>query len=224
MRGLIESMAKVREKSSVYARIMAGCPLTRIDPRPGCFWKVHNKAIIAGEILSMYSNVWKGLALPSGIDEDRLDRERLERVVSVSRSFFIDTMSALEHCAMQVLPMYEETPMFVGLKECAEERRYLYMRDFIRGAGAYGFVDAVKLEDWNNLITIRNLSVHNNAISDRSLKCVIGHTKISMRPNRMMKGAITAYVELAETALDHFYDLLNRLEDQSDQQDTISPK
>lgn len=224
MRRLIESMARVREKSSVYARIMAGYPLARIDPRPGCFWKVHNKAIIAEEILSMYNNIWKGLTLPSGIDEDRLDQERLERVVSVSRSFFIDTMSALEHCAMQVLPIYEDTPIFAGLKEYADERRYLYMRDFIRGASAYGYVDAVKLEDWNNLITIRNLSVHNNAISDRSLKCLVGYTKISMRPNRMMKGAITAYVELAETALDHFYELLNRLEDQSDQQATISPK
>jgi len=60
---------------------------------------------------------------------------------------------------------------------------------------------------------MRNLVIHNNSEADRSGIYELDDLKISMRPNRMMKGPTTTFVKLSEKATELFYQWLRKVDE-----------
>ena len=164
------------------------------DPRSMCFWNIRNRALISQEIVGFYGKAWDG-------DESTGD-EMSERMMVVTRDMFVDVVSSVEKAARDCMRLYESS----GIKaKASEQGGRLYLRDIMGASRELGYIDGEELEAWDRILLMRNLTIHNNSVSDRSDVFVLGDLRISMRPNRMMKGPPSTFVILSSETLMLFY-------------------
>ena len=142
--------------------------------------------------------------------EDTDQSQEMERVMIVTRGLFTDTMSSIEKAAKDCIPAY----WMNDIKEMAlKENSYLYLRYIIYASAKKGLVTPEQLKEWEAVLLMRNLVMHNNSESDRSGVFEIRDMKFSMRPNRMMKGSTTTFVKLSEIAVELFYEWLKKIDE-----------
>lgn len=192
---LLESISDLLASVRVYADMVDEKFSDRQnDPRSMCFWNIHNRVKITEEILSFYANSWPS----DGSSGD----EMVERVMTVTRDMFVDTVSSIEKASKDAVGIYSKS----GIREKSLERnRHLYLRTIIEASSKLGLVEQRVLDDWDSLLTIRNLAVHNNSVSDRSKRYEVSGISVSMRPGRMMKGPMDTFVVLTELSVTLFY-------------------
>ena len=119
-------------------------------------------------------------------------------------------MSSIEKAAKDCIPAY----WMNDIKEMAlKENSYLYLRYIIYASAKKGLVTPEQLKEWEAVLLMRNLVMHNNSESDRSGVFEIRDMKFSMRPNRMMKGSTTTFVKLSEIAVELFYEWLKKIDE-----------
>ena len=170
------------------------------DFRSMCFWNIHNRATLTGEILGFYIKSWEGMEVPPD-----LEGEMTERVITVTKDMFVDTVSSIEKASKDCVNTYRRS----GIREKAMEgMNYLYLRNIIAASAGLGYITESSLEDWEDVLTMRNLVTHNNSVADRSKVYEVDGIRISMRPNRMMKGPPDTFVVLTRKVVGMFYDWL----------------
>ena len=195
---LVERAELLMEESRLYSAILSEGPTAK-DPGGMAFSMIHNKAMITREVLQFYYRLWTGGVRKYDIDDDELSTEMAERSVYLGKMLFVEALSAIEHSAKKVARQ----------KGMAEGQ--LSLRSIMDRTMAEGRMTPDRNREWNDIITVRNLAVHDNSISDRSKKCIIGPVSISMRPNRMMKGPVHTFIELARVANHHYYEWLRTM-------------
>ena len=178
------------------------------DPRSMCFWNIHNRVKITEEILAFYEKSWGSEAFPEV--DDKIEGELVERVITVTRDMFVDVVSMIEKASKDAVGIYSKSE----IREVSMEgKNHLYLRTIIEATANLGLINEVTFEEWDDILVMRNLAAHNNSISDRSKKYVIGNIVISMRPNRMMKGPLDTFVVLTDRMVTLFYSWLKILDD-----------
>ena len=167
------------------------------DFRSMCFWNIHNRAVMTREIVGFY------MGLLEKVDDDPVLRaEILERVVTVTRDMFVDTVSSIEKASKDCLWAYRES----SLKEKAlNGGSHLYLRNIMTVSAEEGLMDEDESCDWDNILLMRNLVTHNNSAGDRSKMFKVDDVGFSMRPNRMMKGGMCSFVVLTRRITELFY-------------------
>lgn len=192
---LVERADMLMEESRLYSAILSKESGGK-DPGAQAFSMIHNKAMITKEILQFYYRLWTGGVRKYDVDEDELNAEMAERSVYLGKMLFIDVLSTIEHSAKKVS------------RQAGFSDPQLSLRSIMDKTLVDGRMTPERNREWNDIITMRNLAVHDNSISDRSKKCVIGPLTISMRPNRMMKGPLYTFVELARLSNNYYYEWL----------------
>jgi len=169
------------------------------DFRSMCFYNIHNRGILTREIITL-------LEKSSRPFQDGTEgAQETERMVVVTRGLFTDTMSSIEKAAKDCIPAY----WMNDIKEKAlENNSYLYLRYIIYASAEKGLVSQKELKQWESVFLMRNLVIHNNSEADRSMVFELDDLRISMRPDRMMKGPPTTFVKLSEKAVELFYNWL----------------
>ncbi|NLL94962.1 MAG: hypothetical protein GX224_04330 [Thermoplasmatales archaeon] len=192
---LLEGVENLLASVRVYAEMVDEDIADRKnDPRSMCFWNIHNRVKVTQEILAFYAASWP--------DDPEGEGEMLERVMTVTRDMFVDAVSSIEKASKDAVGIYSGS----GIREKSlEVNRFLYLRTIIKASADLGYVEPRTMEDWDNLLVIRNLAVHNNSVSDRSKKFELAGVQISMRPGRMMKGPVGTFIALTDTAVTLFY-------------------
>ena len=171
------------------------------DFRSMCFYNIHNRGILTREIVQLLERS----AHPDMVEDE--EPQELERIMVVTRGLFTDTMSSIEKAAKDCIPAY----WMNDIKEMAmKDNSYLYLRYIIYASAKKGLVTEEQLRDWDNVFLMRNLVIHNNSESDRAGIFEMDGMKISMRPNRMMKGPTITFVKLSEKAVELFYEWLKQ--------------
>ena len=174
------------------------------DFRSMCFYNIHNRGILTREIAVLLERS----ARPFLEDSDKT--QETERIMIVTRGLFTDTMSSIEKAAKDCIPAY----WMNDIKELAlRDNSYLYLRYIIYASAEKGLVSPEQLKKWDSIFLMRNLVIHNNSEADRSEVFEIDGIRISMRPNRMMKGPTTTFVKLSEIAVELFYDWLRKVDE-----------
>ena len=169
------------------------------DFRSMCFYNIYNRAILTREIVVLLERSVRPFL--EGSDET----QETERVMIVTRGLFTDVMSSIEKTAKDCIPAY----WMNDIKERAlKDNSYLYLRYIIYASAEKGLVSKEQLKEWDAVLLMRNLVMHNNSESDRSEIFELDDLKISMRPNRMMKGPTTTFVKLSEKSVELFYEWL----------------
>lgn len=179
---------------------------TEGDPRGTCFWYMYNRIKITEEIISVYDKRWNPDIL-SRLDESSIS-EIHDRIVTVTRDMFVDIVSAIEKGTKDCLKMYPSS----GIKESALDKgNRLYLRNIMLSSSESGVITKDDLGRWDDLLLIRNLAVHENSVSDRTMRMNISDIEIIMRAGRMMKGPLDTYVVLTDTIVGMFYDWLRSM-------------
>jgi len=174
------------------------------DFRSMCFYNIYNRAILAREIVTLLEKSSK----PNPLAEE--ETQDAERMMIVTRGLFTDTMSSIEKAAKDCIPAY----WMNDIKELAlKDNSYLYLRYIIYASAEKGLVSKNELKTWDDVLLMRNLVIHNNSVSDRSCVFEMGSLKISMRPDRMMRGPSTTFVILSEKAVELFYRWLKNVDE-----------
>jgi len=169
------------------------------DFRSMCFYNIYNRAILTREIVVLLER-----SVRPFLEGDNESQET-ERMMIVTRGLFTDVMSSIEKTAKDCIPAY----WMNDIKEKAlQNNSYLYLRYIIYASAEKGLVSKEQLKQWEAVLLMRNLVMHNNSESDRSEIFELDDLKISMRPNRMMKGPTTTFVKLSEKSVELFYEWL----------------
>lgn len=177
------------------------------DVRSMCFWNIHNRVKITQEILSFYDRSWKGHMID--VNDEDINSELVERIVTVTKNLFVDVVSTIEKTSKETVDLYPK----LGIREKAlENRNYLYLRNIMQASVDIGIMERRDMEEWDDILVMRNLVAHNNSISDRSKKFMVSGITISMRPGRMMKGPMNTFIVLSERIVTLFYDWLNSID------------
>jgi hypothetical protein len=167
--------------------------------RTMCFYNIYNRGILTREIVTLLERSVRPF------QEGDKEAQEMERVVIVTRGLFSDTVSSIEKAAKDCLKAY----WMNDIKEQAlKESSYLYLRYIIYASAEKGLVSEKQLKEWDSILLMRNLVIHNNSESDRSMIFELDDLRISMRPDRMMKGPSTTFVKLSEKAVELFYEWL----------------
>ena len=164
------------------------------DPRSMCFWNIHNQAVMAREVIGFYEKAWKG--------EEGTEDEMSDRMMAVTRNLFVNVMSSIEKGARDCMKVYKTSQVRA---KASEKGGRMYLRDILMASGELGLLEDDDRESWKGILLMRNLVVHNNAVSDRSEILQLGELRISMRPDRMMKGPPSTYVIMSSMASMMFY-------------------
>lgn len=192
-----EDIRRTLEVATVYARCAdGGVADRRNDPRSLCLWNICNRLKLAEETMVFYERAWGGSGLPE-VDGE-LEGELVERAVTVTKDMFVDVVSAIEKAVKDCMGIYRGS----GIKEKSLERSsHLYLRNIVEASRDLGYITDSAFSEWDDILVMRNLAVHNNSVSDRSRRFEICGAVISMRPNRMMKGPLNTFVLLTERAV-----------------------
>ena len=174
------------------------------DFRSMCFYNIYNRAVLTREIVTLLERSVRPF------QEDDKEAQETERVMIVTRGLFTDVMSSIEKAAKDCIPAYWMNDI---REKALENNSYLYLRYIIYASAEKGLVSKEQLKDWDSVFLMRNLVIHNNSVSDRSMIFELGDLKISMRPDRMMKGPSTTFVILSEKAIELFYEWLKKVDE-----------
>ena len=72
------------------------------DFRSMCFWNIYNRAVMTKEIVMFYTRTWEKIDVP--ID---LGPEITERIVTVTKDLFVDTVSSIEKASKDCVNAYK---------------------------------------------------------------------------------------------------------------------
>ena len=174
------------------------------DFRSMCFYNIHNRGILTREMVVLLEKSVRPFLEDSDMSQET------ERVMIITRGLFTDTMSSIEKAAKDCIPAY----WMNDIKDIAlKKNSYLYLRYIIYASAEKGLVTQDQLKEWEAVFLMRNLVIHNNSEADRSGIFELDDMKISMRPNRMMKGPTTTFVKLSEKATELFYQWLRKVDE-----------
>ena len=174
------------------------------DFRSMCFWNIYNRAVMTKEIVTFYTKTWEKMDVP--ID---MGPEITERIVTVTRDMFVDTVSSIEKASKDCVNAYNLS----GLKEKSMVgKSYLYLRTIISSSVELGYTTESQGQEWGDILLMRNLVTHNNSVADRSKVFEVDGLKISMRPNRMMKGPSNTFVVLTDRVTELFKEWLTTMD------------
>ena len=174
------------------------------DFRSMCFWNIYNRAVMTKEIVTFYTKAWENMDVP--ID---LGPEITERIVTVTRDMFVDTVSSIEKASKDCVNAYKLS----GLKERSMVgKSYLYLRTIISSSVDMGYTTESQGQEWDDILLMRNLVTHNNSVADRSKVFEVEGLKISMRPNRMLKGPSNTFVVLTDRVTELFKEWLTAID------------
>lgn len=174
------------------------------DFRSMCFWNIHNRIMITCEVVLFYTKAWERVDVP--LD---LENELTERIVTVTRDMFVDTVSSIEKASKDCLNAYK----LQDLKNMSMiGKSYLYLRNIVSSSTELGLISKEEARDWESILLMRNLVTHNNSVADRSQVFEMDDLKISMRPGRMMKGPARTFIVLTDRVVDLFKDWLTKVD------------
>ncbi len=175
------------------------------DFRSMCFYNIYNRGVLTSEIVTLLERSVRPFL------EEGDESQEMERVMIVTRGLFTDTMSSIEKAAKDCIPAY----WMNEIKDLAlKNNSYLYLRYIIYASAEKGLVSQEQLSRWDAVLLMRNLVMHNNSEADRSAVFEVDDLKISMRPNRMMKGPPTTFIRLSEIAVELFYEWLRKVDEE----------
>lgn len=122
----------------------------------GAFNMVNQFVVVAMELVSHYADIWSGIPA-ADVDQGRR-QEWAERLITITKSTFILSMSAMEFSAKEALLA---RPRRVPLP-----RGRVYLGGIMKKSLTAGLITAADEEAWKGLVQVRNLLVHNNGIAD----------------------------------------------------------
>ena len=145
MDAVLEELNVFLAKAKVYAeKIDSEIADRENDFRSMCFWNVYNRAVLTKEVVTFYNTTWKSMDIP--VD---LGPEFTERIVTVTRDMFVDTVSSIEKAAKDSVKAYKRSML---REKSMEGRNYLYLRNIIAASVEMSYISKEDFQEWVDLV------------------------------------------------------------------------
>lgn len=150
------------------------------------------------------------------------DRQIKSLIIDQSRFTFVAIISILEFTAKNIslkegLPVKAFLESNRGKKDEKDKKnkkeRHYYLSNIMFASEKLELVTAEEKKEWDFFINIRNALVHNNAIPDEDLVCVVYGKLYSFKKGEEMKGDIQSLFIFSKRAVELFYDWSQKHED-----------
>jgi hypothetical protein len=167
------------------------------DPPINALNMVNQYAVMAMELTSFYFEVWSKLRPDQLLDPEATKRENGERIVGLTKSAFIMSVSSLEFAAKSaIVARPSRLPAPTGR---------VYLRKIIKDSDRAGLIAHAEDSPWEGIIEVRNVLVHNNGIADRDASFTIpGGPTIQLKSGKMTQGNLRFFPELTLWAVDSY--------------------
>lgn len=162
-----------------------------------------NFATVALELTSHYTAAWGAHPVlnltAEQIEEKR--RENGERLVTLSKTTFVWTLSVIEYNLRRAIELY---PAVLPTKK---KGRNIYFADMVVWSAEAGLIDPARRQLWLGANTIRNKCVHNNGYGDDAANWHFSNDLvIEMQEGRMIEGTIMTFPKLTSWVVGEYAD------------------
>ncbi len=167
-------------------------------------------------------------------DIQQIRKENQERCMEITKSLFISTVSLIEFNIRNIIDSeekhvlsdyinrskkaYDEFELVYQCLDPQEKEKFKGVRKILKDlppcdsiskiiqkSKSNGFITEVELKEWEFILTLRNITVHNNSISSKDLSIEINNRVFKMEKDVMMSDKLDVYLYLTNHIIKLFY-------------------
>ncbi|MBO8180949.1 MAG: hypothetical protein H0Z19_10845 [Archaeoglobus sp.] len=121
-----------------------------------------------------------------------------------AKQIYITMISTIEYTMKKIVEKYPSSPLHRKVLECQKNNGFS-LRKLVYLSADLGLLNRTLKRDFENIIEIRNLLVHNNAISDSTGLKTIGDVSIEMKKGEKISIKLPELLEIILTAVEVFH-------------------
>ncbi|KUK07746.1 MAG: hypothetical protein XD48_0081 [Archaeoglobus fulgidus] len=121
-----------------------------------------------------------------------------------AKQVYVTMISIIEYAMDKIVEKYPRSPLYRKVQECKKNNGFS-LRKLVYLSADLGLLNRTLKRDFENIIEIRNLLVHNNAISNRTGVMMIGDVTIKMTKGDQIPIKLPELLEIILTALEIFH-------------------
>ncbi len=118
-----------------------------------------------------------------------------------SKQILVSLVSAIEYSMRKISEMYPGSPLYLRLKR----NKNYSLREIIYASADLGIINRSLKKSLEDLIDLRNLIVHNNAISQSDGAKIIGDVTIKLKKNNSISITLKDLLGIIKTAIEIFH-------------------
>ena len=122
-----------------------------------------------------------------------------------SKQILVSLISAIEYSMKKIIQMYPKTPLYQRLKEDNNGNDSLSLRKIVGASGETGILNRVQKHTLENIIDIRNMLVHHNAICETNGIKIIGEVRVEMKKGQSLSITVKELLEIIKIAIEIFH-------------------
>lgn len=205
MESVYQSVLEIRERMRGYGKW-----LEDLDSSvENCFAMIFNHATLTVELLHYYLQIWRipPTPLSSAEEIERARKENGQRVMEITKWFYVASVSSFEYSAKEVVKHIQTEVARKLRQELARHKRChkrLYLSSITQAAREAGLMAGEQHQTWKGLLAVRNTVVHNNGIADATQQYKIGRLQVAFHKGHMLKGDLRFFANLAETLIEQY--------------------
>jgi hypothetical protein len=170
------------------------------DNPASAFIMIFNKITLGCEVLHNYYKIWSKSYTLNKKDIERLKKDNGERIITIERMIFIESLSSIEYVSKEFIKSYQN--IFGSLSG------RIYLINIFDKSRREGILSNEDHDKWNGLIKLRNKIVHNNAISDENYSVDFNSFKLELVNNQMTTGDLNFLPNILDWMLVSYKDWL----------------
>lgn len=157
----------------------------------------NQNAVLSLELLHYYRQVWNRANVDVLTDLERSRKENSDRVIILTKSAFILSLSAFEFCAKVAIA---QRPARLRLI-----KKRVYFSDIVNESVLAGVISDTDGQAWKGIIELRNMLVHHNGIAERTASHIIPGTQgIRYVTGQMTAGNLKLFPEIHLWSIEAF--------------------
>jgi len=176
------------------------------------FGMIQQNVVMALELLSFYINTWKTIDA-TGMTPEQIENSRQqnwERVILIGKMSFILSVSEIEYCARTMTDRIPNLKL-QNIKKTLASKKWIYLRDIMIESEKNRIIDQSSLDNWKNIIELRNHIIHNNAVAEEDKTVMIDGIKIQYQKGKQIQGNLLFFPKLTENLSDWYKTWLDAL-------------
>lgn len=197
MKDVLDLNNILRDKAEKYAEdVAAEIGIASHQLPADVFNIIFNQLTLCLETLNFYYVAFSNQTSAHGSIDDAL-RQNGERIVLITKIFFLQAMSTVEKSFKDYVNIFPEK---IGTCKSSSGRVYLY--NIMDQSNANAVFSHNDFNLWKGLIFFRNSIVHNNAISEETAEYEYPGYKLTLIKDEMVQGNIVSFLYLIDWLLD----------------------
>lgn len=232
MEEIIKRCFDIRNTSREYSIKFREPEVILPEYKGGCFSMIFNHSTLTLEVLDHYSTIWKSVITNKSNEQiEEAKQENGERIISITKSLFISSMSAIEynirniilhtnnHILSDTINRKEKlidsfSPVFDDLDDETKNKLRSFRKKLkdtppfdsigqvMLKSKSSQIINELEYKQWSFLLNTRNIVVHNNSIASKDFSLMIDGREYLHKAGVMLRDNLDFFIELTILAIE----------------------